>query len=753
MPALTTEPAASRPSLQQASVVAASGSRPANPADSTPAPSQDLFRPGSNCWRVCRANRIAVLTDGAAYFSALKLALRNARRSILFLAWDFNSQMPMYDEHDEATACDERVTLGNFLNALVKRRRGLHVHILVWDYPMIFGTDREFPPRYRLGWTPHRRVHLHYDNTQPVGASHHQKIVVIDDAMAFCGGLDPTCRRWDTCDHKAEQPLRTVDGKPYPPFHDHMMAVDGEAARALGDLARERWLRSLGKRLRSITVGPEVWPESVQPQLSDVNIAISRTEPLYNEQPGANEVETLYLDMIATARNYIYIENQYFTANSVGDAIEASLKQPQGPEIVVVLRLLSHGWLEEMTMQMLRTKLIRRLREADRHGRFHVYYPHITGLADGTCIDVHAKMILIDDEWLRIGSANLANRSMGMDTECDLTVAAGGDPLKQATLKKLRVQLLAEHLGREPAEIEHAFSREMSAAQIIEQLKQPDRALLELPDTEVSSSVMALAAAADPEKPAAVDQFLNQFSPLGVNQKPGNWLLRIAGTVLAIIALTTLWEYTPLTQLTSPARIADWADEVSGSPIAWLVVLLAYTPACVVMFPRTLITLFAVVAFGPIAGFALAMTGILIAATLTYVAGCLLPRETVLRLTRGRLDRLAQSLRSRGLMAVIALRLVPVAPFVVEGIVAGAIRIKLWHFELGTALGMLPGTLAATIFGDQLVEVLHDPHHLNYPWIAAAVLLIVAAGVGMRRWFSSVYATRRAVTAQGALPG
>jgi phospholipase D1/2 len=329
-------------------------------------------------------------------------------------------------------------------------------------------------------------------------------------------------------------------------------------------------------------------------------------------------------------------------------------------------------------------------------------------------------------------------------------VAAGGDPQKRATLRNFRMQLLAEHLGRQSSEIEHALSRGLPVAKIIEQLKQPHRALRVLPDTEVPANVMALAAVADPEKPAEVDQFLNQFSPQRVDQKPKGWGLQIAGVLLAIVALTMLWKHTPLAQLASPTRIAAWADEVSGSPVAWFVVLLAYTPACIVMFPRTLITLFAVVAFGPLAGFGLAMTGILIAATLTYVAGTRLPRETVLRLTRGRLERLAQSLRHRGLMAVIALRLVPVAPFVVEGIVAGAIRIKLWHFELGTAVGMLPGTLATTIFGGQLVEAIRNPHHLNYPLIAAVVVLIIAVSVGVRRWFRRVYAGRRAPPARGS---
>ena len=77
-------------------------------------------------------------------------------------------------------------------------------------------------------------------------------------------------------------------------------------------------------------------------------------------------------------------------------------------------------------MGVLRSKLVERLRAADVEGRFNVYYPEMPGLAEGTCIDVHSKMMAVDDEWLRIGSANINNRSMGVDTECDLAIEAGG---------------------------------------------------------------------------------------------------------------------------------------------------------------------------------------------------------------------------------------------------------------------------------------------------------------------------------------
>ncbi|HSC08129.1 MAG TPA: hypothetical protein VLD59_14985, partial [Steroidobacteraceae bacterium] len=200
-------------------------------------PASTLLRPGENCWRIEHADRAAVLVDGEAYFTAFALAAERARHSIIILAWDFNSRAVV--KFDERTG--EAVALGDFLNGLARRRRGLDVRVLIWDYPMIFGTDREFPPIYGLGWKPHRRVRIRYDNTQPVSGSHHQKIVVIDDRVAFCGGLDLTARRWDTPAHRPTEDRRRADEAAYPPFHDVMMMVDGTAARALGELARERW--------------------------------------------------------------------------------------------------------------------------------------------------------------------------------------------------------------------------------------------------------------------------------------------------------------------------------------------------------------------------------------------------------------------------------------------------------------------------------------------------------------------------------
>ena len=147
-------------------------------------------------------------------------------------------------------------------------------------------------------------MHFRYDDAHPVGASQHQKVVVIDDAMAFVGGIDLTVRRWDCCDHAPEDPRRTADDKPYPPFHDTMIAVDGEAAQRLA----EHRARALAARHRpapqAARAGPNPTPglPSSSPTSRGVEVGIARTMPPRGELPAVREVEKLYLDMIAAAR-------------------------------------------------------------------------------------------------------------------------------------------------------------------------------------------------------------------------------------------------------------------------------------------------------------------------------------------------------------------------------------------------------------------------------------------------------------------
>jgi uncharacterized membrane protein YdjX (TVP38/TMEM64 family) len=211
---------------------------------------------------------------------------------------------------------------------------------------------------------------------------------------------------------------------------------------------------------------------------------------------------------------------------------------------------------------------------------------------------------------------------------------------------------------------------------------------------------------------------------------------RIALIALAIAALTALWRYTPLHDYLTPERVFDWAHAFGSAWWAPIAVIVAYTPACLTMFPRPLITLFAVIAFGPWLGFVYSMTGILLAALVTYFIGVKLPDATVHRLAGPKMDGIAEVLRRRGLIASLAVRIVPVAPFAIEGFIAGNIRIKLVDYLLGTFLGMLPGTLTTTVFGHQIQQALEDPSRINWWLVGGVVALFVVLIVFVRRWFA-----------------
>jgi phospholipase D1/2 len=199
---------------------------------------------------------------------------------------------------------------------------------------------------------------------------------------------------------------------------------------------------------------------------------------------------------------------------------------------------------------------------------------------------------------------------------------------------------------------------------------------------------------------------------------------------LIALGLTLAWREL------DPKRVVSWAHAMGGRPWAPLIVLFAYTPGCWIMFPRPLITLFAVLAFGPWLGFTYSLAGLVIAALFTYGAGYTLNPQRVLRLMGPRLTGIVEVLRRRGLLAMTAMRLVPLAPFSVEGLAAGALGIKLWHFALGSLLGLLPGTLASTVFADQVQTLLEPGSPVNWPLIGATVLVLGVATWYVRRWFT-----------------
>lgn len=699
------------------------------------APSAPLLRAGRNVWRTCGAGRAAVLVDTAAYFRAFVSACEKARRSILVTGWDTDSRVCL--RPGDAAGGGLPATLGAFLDALVRRTPGLEVHLLTWDYSLVFARERELLPRVGFGWRTHRRVHFALDDDHPFAASHHQKVVVVDDAVAFAGGIDLCGSRWDTPEHRADDPRRTTpDGDPYEAFHDVQMVVDGEAARALGELVRERWRRARAEALAAPTggAGSDPWPDGVAPDFTDTRVGISRTEPAYDDRPGVAEVRALNADAIRTARRWIYAENQYLTARDVRDALAARLREADGPEVVLVAPREASGWLEEATMTALRTDLVARLRAADRFGRLRVCCPTLPG-EPARCLHVHAKVLIVDDRLLRVGSSNFSNRSGGLDTECDLAIEAR-DAREAEGVARVRWRLLGEHLGAAPEALAASAAELGSLLAVIDRHAGGPRTLTALdPDaTEAPEDVVAHASLVDPDGPLDGPAVVAALVPPPQRGPLRAGLRRGVALVAGALALGSAWAFTPLRGLLDPASLARAVAPLRESPWAPLAVVAIFVGGGLVAFPVTALVLACAWVFGGWRGALYSLAGVLASAAVTYGLGRALGRGRVRRLAGSRVAWLIERLRRRGVLSVALVRTFPVAPFTVVNVLAGAARVPAGAFLLGTALGMAPGVVALNVFGTTLAAALRRPAPGTVAAALVAALAIVAAATLFRRW-------------------
>ena len=430
-----------------------------------------LLEAERNCWRIDQADRAAILIDDAAYFAAAKSALSKARSTIHMLNWAFDPETELFPRHDGDPGAESE--LGAFLIHLTQQRPELAVRILCWKSAILVSATQDFFPHRAKRCFKDTAVQFHLDATVPFGACHHQKVIVVDGQVAFAGSSDFCPDRWDTSKHLDGDTRRRHSGlgrEFYESRHEVMAVVEGAVARSLEDLFERRWKRATGETLTVTQAqGSAPWPDSVKPDLQGVKTALSRTEPTWNSQRAVCEVEALHLASIASATRCIYIENQYLTSPLVGAALAARLRDPRGPEVVLVSNQHSPSWFDQLTMDRRRSVIMRRLHAADQHGRLRAYTP-VT--ASGAPILVHAKLAIMDDTLLRVGSANLNNRSGGFDTECDLSFEIAPDDKKgRDAVSRCRNQLIAYWLACSVAEVASAVERAGGVGAGIEELR------------------------------------------------------------------------------------------------------------------------------------------------------------------------------------------------------------------------------------------------------------------------------------------
>jgi phosphatidylserine/phosphatidylglycerophosphate/cardiolipin synthase-like enzyme/uncharacterized membrane protein YdjX (TVP38/TMEM64 family) len=695
-----------------------------------------LLEEGVTCWRVSCAERAALLIDGAAYFAALRRALVLAEHTVFIVGWDIRSDLSLDPLGDHPP-------LRSFLRKLLRCRPQLRIRILIWDWPFFLSLDREPLPQLQFGFARSRRLHLVLDSDHPATACHHEKIVVIDGKLAFCGGIDLSPGRWDRPEHLPQEPARgRVAGAIRPPFHDVMLMVEGEPARALDELVRVRWQRATGEQPAAPPLRSSCWPKGVTAAFEGSRVAVARTRPACRGDAGVREIEALYLRAIASARRAIYVENQYLTVLALADALAARLRERHGPEVLIIGPKACEGLIETTVMDRGRALFLDRVRAADRFDRLRILHPvNAEGGVAPVAINVHAKLLIIDDRWLVVGSANLSNRSMHFDTECNLALEAQGEA-EQAAVLQARDTLLGEHLGCDPATVAAHIRDAGSVVAAVDALNCGERRLepLELELAPLPPELVAGVELSDPSEPLSMELLEQRLAPPSRRRRLFVLAWRGALTLLALLAFALLARSDLWGDSDALAETLLLAEKYRTSWVGFTAVLAAFVLSSLLFIPVNLVIAGTGAIFGPLFGFGYALAGALLAAALVFGLGRVLGRDWVRRLATRRVTAFNQRLNHHGLIAMTVLRLLPIAPFTLVNLIAGASEIRTRDFLLGSLIGMTPGTLLMILIGDRLGV------WLRYPDLANLVLVVGIAGVAvalawvLRRW--SVRRTR-----------
>jgi uncharacterized membrane protein YdjX (TVP38/TMEM64 family) len=457
---------------------------------------------------------------------------------------------------------------------------------------------------------------------------------------------------------------------------------------------------------------------------TDVPIGIARAQPGYENEEPVRETEALFVDCIAQAEREIYIENQFLTASLIADRLAERLVQRPELQVVIVAPRSHDSWVERRTMRNGRIRFWRRVRAAGGD-RVRLVYPSVEQGAAATDTMVHSKVMVVDDRLLRIGSANLNNRSMGADTECDLAIEAGSEAERMA-IRQIRNRLLGEHCGVTADRVATFLAGGGTLVRAADELRANGHALRPIDDGEPDDSGLAhlIEHVADPPRPIRparmLRHMLGRWRPLAVA------LL----CLLAVLAIGLAWRYSALSELVTTDRVRAVLKGIRDEPWAILGVAAVYVLAGAIVFPLNLLFLATSAVFGPWLGLLYSATGAVCSALAMFLVGRRLGRHTVERLAGGRWKHGLDGLRRRGLLAVVLLRLLPVAPFTLGNLAAGASGIRLVDFLVGTVIGLSPGVVLMSIMGDRIVRTLSDPSPGDIAILALCVAGVIGLAIG-----------------------
>lgn len=657
---------------------------------------------------------MAVLNDAAAYFAALRETLLEAQDLVYIVGWDIHSETRLAGASGRA---DDGLPeqLGPFLRALVQRRPALRINILVWDFVSFYASEREWNSAAKFTAETDGRVRFHLDSTLPFGSAQHQKIVCVDGSLAFVGGLDLTIRRWDTSDHRADHASRCdPQGKPYLPFHDVQCMVDGDAATLLFELAEARWRAAGQPRHDRGALKSVRWPANVPVEAEHLPVGIARTEVVCPAGSTIREVERSLIAVIRSATSFIYIENQFTSATKIALELAEQMRRAPSLRVLVVAPKLHSSWLESQAMQNGRGAFIDCFGAAGVADRIRFLYPVSRSGDTEVAVMVHSKLMIVDNRILRIGSANLNNRSMGADSECDLIFEAASEEHRDF-IASVRHRLIAHFCGLEEQTLAQNEDRLLA---LLDDVSKGDgtKTLRKVESSGLTSTLATMVQpVADPERPLHLERAASRMWSTKT-------IIGIVSIAVALLGLTLAWSYTSLSDFADAGRMSTVLSVYSQSIWGPFFAIAAFVVGGLVVFPILVLIAATAAALGPWLGFFTAMAGALLSALVLFSIGRVLGRERLQHLLGRRAARIQERIVGRGILAVVVIRMIPIAPYSIVNVVAGASTLPLRDFMVGTLLGITPGILAMAVLGAQIADLARNASWSNVLLLALAFL-------------------------------
>lgn len=708
-----------------------------------------IFKPGRNCWHTSQADYARPLIDSEEYYQALHSSICKAKHSIFIVGWDIDSRIRLLRGEAEQNS-EAPSVISDLLAWKAEQNADINIYLLRWDSSLAFFSQREMWAKEAWDEKTPDNVNTELDDTIPMGGSQHQKVVVIDDEIVFSGGMDVSTNRWDTREHLIEQPYRVGPEGPYSPLHDVQIVSAGPIVEYFAKLVRWRWDRISEEKAMAFKQHapsgqlPPTWPANFEPQLKHVPCALSRTIPFMDEVEPVQEVRHMLLDLINQAEHFIYIENQFTTRQEIAETLNKRLKAKPSLQVLIVSSYEPKGKFESEAYWASRIDFKNILENGIESGRVFLGYSSIQDKDEKQAYKrIHSKVMSIDDKYLVIGSSNISNRSMSLDTEVDL-VFYGDTRQNCQDISRVRDDLLAEHTGRSIEQVTSLMQKADPLNAIITEQPQYQYSLSEVDDSRFTNKSWQslFGSLSDPEEPLlpAVESLNGKLIPVK-NPRRRTVMTLLGIAIVAILAAIIIMIGHAIPWLNAD-NLSDFLDESRGTMWALPTVLLVYAVGGLLFMPVTLMSLAVAAIFGPIYGPLYGILGAILSSAILFGIGKLLGNAGLRKIGGPKVAAVDEKLKNSGVVGVAAIRLLPIAPFSLVNLIAGISSINIFTFLAGTFLGMFPPMIAKGLVGDSLAQIFTDPSPQTIAYLVGGIALWIVMIIATQK-FAKYYQQKK----------